>query len=980
MEPDVAPMYSSSPPPLDDSAISDEEDDDFGDFADFTAVAAHEDAFPDLDAGGGGPPLPESEPPRRPPAGDFPAYVASGPTGARGGAASDLRNNNDGGVGGVVSREDDGPATRPQDKARQRLGSAKQRLAASPDSCHSSDASMETESASSGSSASSSTERADGGSRVASRDPGLVNGFDAGHPAKGTAPSEVHEQSSDIATTMARRRRSVEPSPASTPCASPCPSQDGFGDFEEPGTEPQPHPASETTAASLDGVGAPEANGTWGLPDPAESPHPLGSGQFADFAAFASPSLSVLPDGEEAAPGDVTTESERTARSAVGSGAEADTRETVDSDEGEPHAATCSTKVDERLESRAGTTETLQAVEDTEFADFSSAAFMGGDDVVAAAVDAERTCPSASDDASCSRDAAAIDKSHAPSHLEQPSADDSWTGICADEGAPTRTPPLTAPAEFPPSDNDADGAAHSADSEQTPAEPRSTQEPLTNLEDADDFGDFDVAATATAGATAASTAPTMRSEQPTDAGDEEEFADFSAPAPQQLSADDAEGEDDFGSFREASAAKSPASEDDFGDFGAAVVAVADGDAQGSLAASDSAEFGDFTSEQAAGADGDLKDGDGFADFSRARSPLGKEGEAQQQDEEEGGWAAFGTAQSSDEFGAFGEAPGSSGGTRGVEFGQGGAARAGAAAAAPAGVSTLSLLQRVFQACFPCPSLAWAEDAVVPLREVMVSAPQGAEEEVARHRPALALWAELVETDDAHGLRYQWGGSHTNKRLLSALGIDTRNILFTGQKKQPVIVPVYAAGLGMLEPTKGPMNPISAAEKIASIAQGSGTATPGGAGAAASGESAQEGVAAAQFDWSGSGLKNPLDANGASSTLNLDFFGPADEWTGASQGASMPGVDPELFELTTAKMESASTVSRVTDAIARLMSTADKTLTSARRPRREEKLSGEALSVMAALPDLSFMRAKVLMFPSTLTPTAPACGAVGVDGP
>ncbi|XP_032804328.2 aftiphilin isoform X2 [Petromyzon marinus] len=949
MEPDVAPMYSSSPPPLDDGAISDEEDDDFGDFADFTAVAAHEDAFPDLDAGGGGPPLPESEPPRRPPAGDFPPYVASGPTGARGGAASDVRNNNDGGVGGAVSRDDDGPATRPQDKARQRLGSAKQRLAASPDSCHSSDASMEMESASSsGSSASSSTERADGGSRVASRDPGLVNGFDAGHPAKGTAPSEVHEQSSDIATTMARRRRSVEPSPASTPCASPCPSQDSFGDFEEPGAEPRPHPASETTAASLDGFGAPEANGTWGLPDPAESP--LGSGQFADFVAFASPSLSTLPDGEEAAPGDVITESERTARSTVGSGAEADTRETVDSDEGEPHAATCSADVDERLESRAGTADTLSAVEDTEFADFSSAAFMGGDDVVAAAVDAERTCPSVSDDASCSRVAAARDKSHPPSHLEQPGADDSWAGICADEGAPTRTPPLTAPA----SDNGADGAAHSADSEQTPAEPRSTQEPPTNLEDADDFDDFDVAVTATAGAAAASTAPTMLSEEPTGAGDEEEFADFSAPAPQQLSADDAEGEDDFGSFREASAAKSPASEDDFGDFGAAVGAVADGDAQGSLAASDSAEFGDFASEQAAGADGGLKDGDGFADFSRARSPLGKEGEAQQQDEEEGGWAAFGTAQSSDEFGAFGEAPSASGGTDGFEFGQGGAARAGPAAAAPAGVSTPSLLQRVFQACFPCPSLAWAEDAVVPLREVMVSAPQGAEEEVARHRPALALWAELVETDDAHGLRYQWGGSHTNKRLLSALGIDTRNILFTGQKKQPVIVPVYAAGLGMLEPTKGPMNPISAAEKIASIAQGSGTAMPGSAGsagAAASGESVQEGVAAAQFDWSGSGLKNPLD-----------------------------GVDPELFELTTAKMESASTVSRVTDAIARLMSTADKTLTSARRPRREEKLSGEALSVMAALPDLSFMRAKVLMFPSTLTPTAPACGAVGVDGP
>lgn len=69
-------------------------------------------------------------------------------------------------------------------------------------------------------------------------------------------------------------------------------------------------------------------------------------------------------------------------------------------------------------------------------------------------------------------------------------------------------------------------------------------------------------------------------------------------------------------------------------------------------------------------------------------------------------------------------------------------------------------------------------------------------------------------------------------------------LFTGQKKQPVIVPMYAASLvslprsirattenvplqtpnpvsflqGMLEPTKEPVKPVSAAEMIASIAQ------------------------------------------------------------------------------------------------------------------------------------------------------------------
>lgn len=39
----------------------------------------------------------------------------------------------------------------------------------------------------------------------------------------------------------------------------------------------------------------------------------------------------------------------------------------------------------------------------------------------------------------------------------------------------------------------------------------------------------------------------------------------------------------------------------------------------------------------------------------------------------------------------------------------------------------------------------------------------------------------------------------------------------------------------------------------------------------------------------------------------------------------------------------------------------------RKPRKEENLSEEAAKVIAALPDLSFMQAKVLMFPATLTP-------------
>lgn len=117
-----------------------------------------------------------------------------------------------------------------------------------------------------------------------------------------------------------------------------------------------------------------------------------------------------------------------------------------------------------------------------------------------------------------------------------------------------------------------------------------------------------------------------------------------------------------------------------------------------------------------------------------------------------------------------------------------------------------------------------------------------------------------------------------------------------------------------------------------------------------------------------------------------------------------GVDPELFELTTAKLDSGGSGSRVADAFARLMSTMEKTSTSTRwvggpgragpggpdpapsrsevqfclvsnrKPRKDENLSEEAAKVIAALPDLSFMQAKVLMFPATLTPLSSQAAA------
>ncbi|XP_053195056.1 aftiphilin a [Scomber japonicus] len=399
------------------------------------------------------------------------------------------------------------------------------------------------------------------------------------------------------------------------------------------------------------------------------------------------------------------------------------------------------------------------------------------------------------------------------------------------------------------------------------------------------------------------------------------------------------------------------------------------------------DFGDFNSPKfhSGGADGD--DGGKFADFpvsdsfgnfsSAVEEGAGQEGGGA----EEESWAAFGSEENAappadgDEEWCEREAPSVS-------------EQSGWTDAQAAALS--SRLEKLFLSSFPQSDAASVEDDVKSLNILLDPAGGrggggGGEEEKRTRppcnsttcRPAIlsyhvvwlsfcravggSVWLQLQDIHESLGLRYQWGGSYCNKALLCCLGIDTRNILFTGQKKQPVIVPMYAASLGMLEPTKEPVKPVSAAEMIASIAQ----APPVAPEKSSSDTDAvqQEALPPVQFDWSSSGLTNPLDASGGSSLLNLDFFGPVED-SGSTSSPSIPGVDPELYELTTAKLDPSS---RVADAFARLMSTMEKTSTSTRKPRKDENLSEEAVKVISGLPDLSFMQAKVLMFPATLTP-------------
>ncbi|KAM6405906.1 LOW QUALITY PROTEIN: aftiphilin [Pluvialis apricaria] len=279
---------------------------------------------------------------------------------------------------------------------------------------------------------------------------------------------------------------------------------------------------------------------------------------------------------------------------------------------------------------------------------------------------------------------------------------------------------------------------------------------------------------------------------------------------------------------------------------------------------------------------------------------------------------------------------------------------------------LSRLERIFEVCFPSMPVLEIEEEISSLNHLLEAGEKQltTEETLANTGEVMDVWTELQDIHDAYGLRYQWGGSHSNKKLLCSLGIDTRNILFTGNKKQPVIVPMYAAGLGMLEPNQGTLKPISSAEKIASIGQ---TPPVSPEMNTCTSDQFQESLPPVQFDWSSSGLTNPLDASGGSTLLNLDFFGPVDD-SSSSSTTTIPGVDPELYELTTSKLETSNASNRVTDAFARLMSTVEKASTSTRKPKKEEHLSEEAAKVISSLPDLTFMHAKVLMFPATLTPS------------
>ncbi|GAB0088689.1 hypothetical protein DMENIID0001_031530 [Sergentomyia squamirostris] len=122
--------------------------------------------------------------------------------------------------------------------------------------------------------------------------------------------------------------------------------------------------------------------------------------------------------------------------------------------------------------------------------------------------------------------------------------------------------------------------------------------------------------------------------------------------------------------------------------------------------------------------------------------------------------------------------------------------------------------------------------------------------------------DLRDFEKSRALQYQWQNSSSNQSLIRSLGIDSRNILYGGGKWN-CSMPRFAANLGF-----SPLQP----KPVAGSSTGSSQQYYPTSGEVDESHPLPPGlsdVPAAQFDWTSSGLVNPLDASQAH-TLLLDL--------------------------------------------------------------------------------------------------------------
>uniref|UniRef100_A0A1I8HBU8 Clathrin_bdg domain-containing protein n=1 Tax=Macrostomum lignano TaxID=282301 RepID=A0A1I8HBU8_9PLAT len=194
-----------------------------------------------------------------------------------------------------------------------------------------------------------------------------------------------------------------------------------------------------------------------------------------------------------------------------------------------------------------------------------------------------------------------------------------------------------------------------------------------------------------------------------------------------------------------------------------------------------------------------------------------------------------------------------------------------------------------------------------------------------HPTTTNVWSNLMDLENSPTVKYQWSQSVFYEESLKALHIDVRNLLNSRKHAYQI----FAGQLGLLEPT-----PVTPAASGGNDEAATGPAAAAATSAGVTGEAPAEpsdpsGATSAggpelQFDWNSSGLTNPLDK------LEAEFL------DNGGGGSATGRPDKKLSSLISAAQPSA--------------------------PVPAAALSDRARKFIKRLPDLSYMRAKVLMFP------------------
>ncbi|XP_063932663.1 aftiphilin isoform X2 [Zophobas morio] len=149
-------------------------------------------------------------------------------------------------------------------------------------------------------------------------------------------------------------------------------------------------------------------------------------------------------------------------------------------------------------------------------------------------------------------------------------------------------------------------------------------------------------------------------------------------------------------------------------------------------------------------------------------------------------------------------------------------------------------------------------------------------EFADETKGITVFDELKDVTETNALIYQWSKSNSQKMFFKALNIDTRNILYGPAWN--CSMPRFAANLGLtpLEPVKTEILTPTPIQNVSSPSNSS--------------QKNNSDIPTAQFDWSGSGLINPLDSTSAELPGNVP------------EESSQPQIQNDFLPTTTDKPE------------------------------------------------------------------------------